>query len=81
MKKINKKAYMKGVEAQKPIVVYKCKNYIIETIPLNYRITILVKKKKRGCKTIDRDLYVDLDENLLEAKEWAEDYIDKYFIR
>jgi len=68
----------KAREARIPELVFKCREYIIEKIPLNYRITI---KLERKCERygIERDWYSILEHGLEYAKEVASQAIELHF--
>ena len=69
----------KARDAQKPKLLFDSKEYTIEKIPLNLRVTIHMERKveRHG---IDRDCYVPLDRGgLKDAHELAKYNMDKYF--
>jgi hypothetical protein len=65
-------------EAQKPITVFDCREYKIEKIPLNYRITIKTERKSNR-QAMDRDFYSSTKHGLDYAKEVASDVLEAYF--
>lgn len=66
--------------ARNPDLIYNCREYRIEKIPLNYRITIKrVMKKIHPNYGIDRDVYSDPEKGLDEAKRVAELTLVEYF--
>ncbi len=75
-----KEALALGREAQKPKMVFENKWYKIETIPLNYRITI--KKSLEPIHPtfgIDRDYYSDATKPIDLAHEVARYEIECHF--
>ena len=78
---MNRKEIAKlGREAQKPKLVFRCKDYKIETIPLNYRITFRSSLKvKKTNYSIDKDIYSDITKGLEVAKELAQSKREDYF--
>ena len=76
----NKQKLQKAREAQKPKLVFKCGDYKIETIPLNYRITFRSSLKvKKTNYSIDKDIYSDITKGLGIAKELAQSKREEYF--
>ena len=69
-----------GREKNKMIVVFTDKNYIIEKMPLNYKITIKCEKKRLR-QHIERDWYSDSDYGIGEAHEMAKYAITEFFIK
>lgn len=65
-------------KAQKPELVFTCREYTIEKIPLNYRINIKMKRisDKQG---IERECYSSLKFGIEYAHETAKDMLEKYF--
>ena len=67
-----------AIEARKPELLFDSKQYKIEKIPLNYRITInLVRKIERA--GIDRECYSPLQFGLEYAHDTAKDMIERHF--
>jgi len=67
-------------EKNKPELLFTCENYIIEKIPLNYRIMIKCAKRKKR-QGIERDWYCSLDFGVEEAHTIADMTIDAFFTR
>ena len=65
-------------EANTPKLLFKCKNYIIEKIPSNYRITIKCAKRNKN-QGIERDWYSGEDYGLDEAHKVATEAITAFF--
>lgn len=65
-------------EKNKPKLLFECKDYTIEKIPLNYRIMIKCAKKnvRQG---INRDWYSDDDRGIKEAHGTADFAIKEFF--
>lgn len=60
-------------------LLFKCKNYIIEEVFHNYRITI--KCARKGAQGIDRDWYSILEFGIEGAHEMADYAIEEFFIK
>ncbi len=75
------KPWEKAQEARKPKLIFDCREYKIEKIPLNYKIYIKeVLKKKIPNHGIDRDCYSDPGLGIGEAHEVAKRYLQEHFI-
>lgn len=67
--------------AQKPDLIADYREYRIEKIPLNYRITVKkVLKLKNPTYGIDRDCYAPLGYSIDQVHEMAKATIKEYFI-
>lgn len=75
---MNKKTQKLGVEAKKPEIIYNSKEYKIEKIPLNYRITINTERKSNK-QAIERECYTSLKYGLEYAHEVAREQLEAYF--
>jgi len=78
---MNEQHKQKMAEARKknkPQTLFKCKNYTIEKIPLNYRITIKCEKKNQH-QGIERDWYSQDDFGIDEAHNVAKYAISEFF--
>ncbi|MBI2063874.1 MAG: hypothetical protein HYT65_02685 [Candidatus Yanofskybacteria bacterium] len=70
-----------AIKAKRPELVFDGHYYTITKIPLNYRIVIKYKlKKKIPNHGIDRDCYSDIDLGIGEAHEVARKYIHDHFV-
>lgn len=80
MKKITSRA-SKAREARRPKLIFDGPYYTIEKIPLNYRVRIKRRLRKRTPRHgIDRDFYLHLERSIEEVHEEAEEFIEKYFL-
>lgn len=69
----------KARETKKPQKMFDGPRYSLEIIPLNYRITIKLKKQAKF-KSVDRDFYAPIELGIGFAKELAEHIIKEYFV-
>ncbi len=77
---MNKEIAKLALEARKPKLVFRGKDYKIETVPLNYRITFRSTLKFiSNSKQLDKDIYSDITKGLEVAKELAECKRCEYF--
>ena len=65
-------------EKQKPKLLFECADYIIEKIPLNYRITIKCAKRNKN-QGIERDWFSVDDFGIESAHKVAKDAIEEFF--
>lgn len=66
---------------KKPIVVYQNNDYIIESIPDNYRATIKCAiNPKESWRGIDREHYCHLEDGIDGLKGVVENTIKDYFL-
>lgn len=76
-----KQSTKRAREARRPKLVFDGPYYTITKIPLNYRVLIKHKlKKKIPNNGIDRDSYSDLDDGIEKAHEVARECIEDHFI-
>lgn len=77
---MNKEIAKLALEARRPKLVFQGRDYKIETIPLNYRITFRSTLKFiSNSKQVDKDIYSDITKGLGVAKELAECKRHEYF--
>lgn len=60
------------------VLLFDSKNYSITKIPHNYLIYVKLDRKKEH-KTINRDFYCPIEDDIFYAHEIARDVIAKYF--
>ena len=78
---MNEQTKQKIIEANKknkPVLLFKCKNYTIEKINLNYRVIIKCDKKNQR-QGIERDWYSNEDDGIEEAHRVAKNAIQEFF--
>ncbi len=75
-----KKDMKKATEAKKPILVFSGHHYKIETIPLNYRMTIKSSlEHKIPNYAIGREVYSDLKKGIEFAHQEVKEHIQDHF--
>lgn len=78
---LNKEKRKLANNSRKPKLIYKCYDYIIEEIPLNYRATIKCARKPKDLfRKISRRNYFHPEHGLDHAKEETEKTIQEFFI-